>query len=124
MEAEWEFACRAGNQAAWYGKPDSIAWFYDNSGDVPHPVCQKQPNDWGFYDLLGNVWELCQDWYDAGYYQAELAVDPIGAPSGTHRVIRGGSWFNDPSQCRSAYRDEIHPASYYNNFGFRVGRVS
>ena len=66
MEAEWEFACRAGNQAAWYGDPETIAWFYENSSDRPHPVAEKLPNDWGFHDMLGNVWELCEDVIHAG----------------------------------------------------------
>ena len=89
MEAEWEFACRAGNQAAWYGESQAIAWFYDNSGDGPHPVRQKRPNDWGFYDMLGNVWELCEDVIHTG--------------NGWH-AVRGGSFFNSASSCRAASR--------------------
>lgn len=102
MEAEWEFACRAGNQSAWYGEPDAIAWFYDNSGDVTHSVCQKQPNDWGFYDMLGNVWELCEDVIHAG--------------QGWH-AVRGGSFFNSAHSCRSASRHWYGGGRYV---GFRL----
>ncbi len=102
MEAEWEYACRAGNQAAWYGEPDEIAWFYDNSGDVPHPVCQKVPNDWGFYDMLGNVWELCEDVIHAGH--------------GWH-AVRGGSFFNSALSCRAASRHWYGGGRYV---GFRL----
>ena len=102
MEAEWEFACRAGNQSAWYGEPDAIAWFYENSNDLPHPVRQKLPNGWGFYDMLGNVWELCED--------------VILAEHGWH-AVRGGSFFNSALSCRSASRHWYQGGRYV---GFRL----
>lgn len=101
-EAEWEFACRAGNQNAWYGEPDSIAWFYDNSSDKPHPVYQKQPNDWGFHDMLGQVWELCEDLIHVG--------------QGWH-AVRGGSFFNSALSCRAASRHWYYCGRYV---GFRL----
>ena len=101
-EAEWEFACRAGSEAAWYGEPEAIAWFYDNSDDVPHAVCQKQPNDCGFYDMLGNVWELCDDVIHAGH--------------GWH-AVRGGSFFNSAASCRAASRQWYGGGRYV---GFRL----
>lgn len=101
-EAAWEFACRAGNQFAWYGEPDEIAWFYENSGDVPHAVCEKLPNEWGFYDMLGNVWELCDDLIHAGH--------------GLH-AARGGSFFNSANSCRAASRQWYGGGRYV---GFRL----
>jgi len=88
-EAEWERACQAGGDAQRYGAVGEIAWYKDNSEGSTHPVRMKTPNAWGLYDMLGNVWEWCADWYDEKAYAAGPAVDPKGPASGTHRVGRG-----------------------------------
>jgi formylglycine-generating enzyme required for sulfatase activity len=86
-ETEWEYACRAGTSGATYGPLDSIAWHFGNSDLRTHPVCEKSPNPWGFYDMLGNVWEMCQDWFSVKRQQ---------------RACRGGSYFNTRKSCRAA----------------------
>jgi formylglycine-generating enzyme required for sulfatase activity len=86
-ETEWEYACRAGTSGATYGPLDSIAWHFRNSDLRPHPVGEKSPNPWGFYDMLGNVWEMCQDWFSV---KSQL------------RACRGGSYFNTAKSCRGA----------------------
>ena len=126
-EAEWEYACRSGTTTA-YGFGDDASrlgdygWFDGNSDSSTHPVGEKKPNAWGLYDMHGNVWEWCQDWY--GDYPSGSATDPTGATSGSYRVIRGGSWSNDARYCRSAYRSWRTPEARYNNLGFRVLRSS
>ncbi len=106
-EAEWEYACRAGSQAAYsFGDdPEELewfAWYEKNSGGKTHPVGEKRPNAWGLYDMLGNVWEWCQDWY--GDYASGSVSDPTGPSSGPARVQCGGSWYNDSGVVRCAYR--------------------
>lgn len=125
-EAEWEYACRCSTASVWHFGNDAAgldehAWFGTKRTSA---VGQKRPNGFGLHDMYGNVWELCQDWYSEAYYQASPSADPTGPATGQHRVIRGGSWFNDASRCRSGNREGIHPASHYNNFGFRVVRVA
>jgi formylglycine-generating enzyme required for sulfatase activity len=124
-EAEWEYACRAGTKTAFsFGDTDTglgdYAWYSGNSGSTTHPVGQKKPNAWGLYDMHGNVWEWCADWY--GDYAKGAATDPQGPASGTSRVLRGGSWYGDPTHCRSAYRynDFVIPVSRFIICGFRV----
>src|SRR5215469_5408066 len=94
-EAEWEYAARAGTTTSRYGDLDQIAWHNENSNATTHAVGQKLPNAWGLYDMLGNVWEWCSDWY--GTYSASPAIDPQGPASGQQRVGRGASFFYDAS---------------------------
>ncbi|MDB4644462.1 SUMF1/EgtB/PvdO family nonheme iron enzyme [Rubripirellula sp.] len=125
-EAEWEYACRAGTTTKYsFGDDDSeignYAWFdgnSGNSGDTSHPVGGKQPNAWGLYDMHGNVWEWCQDWY--GDYPSGTVTDPTGATSGSNRVGRGGRWPGTAEDCRSAYRVSYDPRFRSRLGGFRV----
>jgi formylglycine-generating enzyme required for sulfatase activity len=101
----------------------NYAWYYDNSGVIWHPVGQKLPNPWGLYDMHGNVWEWCQDWF--GDYAGGIALDPQGPATGSFRVIRGGFWDGWPgpgaiSFCRSASRVYDAPVSRDERYGFRV----
>jgi len=123
-EAEWEYAARSGGkQEKWAGTSNenqlgNYAWYNANSGSQTHPVGQKQPNGLGLYDMSGNVWEWCQDWY--GSYSASAQRDPQGPSSGSIRVSRGGSWGNDPRDVRSASRRRWNPGRRYDNLGFRL----
>ena len=96
-EAQWEYACRAGTETARYGELEAIAWYDDNSGGDTHPMKQKAPNAWGLYDMLGNVWEWCQDWY--GPYSDAPTIDPTGPREGVYRVLRGGVGASPLSSC-------------------------
>ena len=122
-EAEWEYACRAGTTTAYSFGDDSselddYAWWWRNSSGVPHPVGGKRPNPWGLYDMHGNAWEFCLDWF--GGYPDEAQRNPTGPPVGVARVARGGSFRHDARYFRSAYRFIRLPwvASVYG--GFRV----
>ncbi len=122
-EAEWEYACRAGSTTAFcFGDDESglgeYAWYDSNSGSITHPVGQKRANAWGLYDMHGNVWEWCADWF--GPYGAGGAVDPRGPGSGEFRVLRGGTWANNPRHCRSANRVSYAPGIRVNSLGFRL----
>jgi sulfatase modifying factor 1 len=108
-EAEWEHACRAGTAGARYGPLDEIAWHRANSDERVHEVGGKQPNAWGLYDMLGNVWEWCWDVYDAEVY-------------GSYRVLRGGGWFDEHWSCRASVRRRSHPTFQLDDVGFRVAR--
>jgi formylglycine-generating enzyme required for sulfatase activity len=122
-EAEWEYACRAGSSGNYAGKLDQVAWYDDDSGNTTHPVGKKQPNAWGLYDMHGNVFEWCQDWYDGNYYAESPTVDPQGPQSGSFRVKRGGSWVFPAAFSRSAARDLYSPVYQFNFLGFRVVRT-
>ncbi|MDZ4797412.1 MAG: formylglycine-generating enzyme family protein [Bryobacteraceae bacterium] len=115
-EAEWEYAARGGSREARYGPLEKIAWYGDNSAET-HPVAQKLPNALGLYDTLGNVWEWVNDWY--GQYDSQPATNPGGPSSGQVRVVRGGSWVDDPLDVRASFRLNDVPTDRYNNIGFR-----
>jgi len=120
-EAEWEYACRAGTTGARYGELGEVAWYYDNSDQKTHPVGQKAPNAWGLYDMLGNVWEWCQDWH--GSYPSGPVTDPTGPSAGSFRVDRGGSWRNYARGVRAALRGINLPGIRYGGgVGFRLAR--
>jgi formylglycine-generating enzyme required for sulfatase activity len=122
-EAEWEYAARGGAQSKGYKysgnhKLNNIGWFADNSGGATYPVGTKPPNELGIYDMSGNVWEWCNDWY--GAYPASAQQDPIGASSGSSRVNRGGSWYSYASYCRVSIRNGNSPGHGNNALGFRL----
>ncbi len=131
-EAEWEYACRAGTETAtWIRDPDlagaggstrldRIAWYQGNSAHETHDVATKEPNPWGVYDPLGNVWEWC--WDRKANYSAKSLVDPEGAAEGSMRVFRGGSWDDRARSVRAACRYWIHPVERASNLGFRLSR--
>jgi sulfatase modifying factor 1 len=117
-EAEWEYAARGGSTEARYGNLDDIAWYDGNSGQRRHEVARKRFNGFGVYDLLGNVWEWVNDWYDEQYYRHGPSQDPSGPSSGQDRVLRGGSWVSNPRNVRVSVRGWSDPAGR-NNAGFR-----
>ena len=123
-EAEWEYACRAGTVTAWSFGSDgsdmaSYGWTYGNSGEMTHPVGQKKANGWGLYDMHGNVWEWCWDWF--GAYPGVAQTDPTGATSGSARVLRGGCWNSSSASVRSASR-YYYVGPRISLLGFRVVR--
>ena len=122
-EAEWEYACRAGTTGERYGNLDDIAWYNENSGSSTQTVGRKQPNAFGLYDMLGNVKEWVQDWYDSTYYSRSPVDDPPGPSSGDYRVWRGGSWRTDARYVRAAYRGFYPPSEAHNFLGFRLART-
>jgi formylglycine-generating enzyme required for sulfatase activity len=123
-EAEWEYACRAGSKKAFsFGvgakSLGDHAWYRENSNKQTHPVGEKKPNAWGLYDMHGNVWEWCSDWY--GEYPIGAVTDPVGPREGSYRVQRGGSWFFEPARCRSACRvGLIPPSNHTDDTGLRI----
>ncbi len=109
-EAEWEYAARAGTEGSRYGPLDQIAWYESNCGGGNNEVRQKKSNSIGIYDMLGNSWEWCWDWYDKTYYDYSPARDPLGPGSGRMRSIRGGGWHSHPKWVRAAARGSAPPA--------------
>lgn len=127
-EAEWEYAARAGSKSAYHFGDDEgllpqYAWFLDNAEDRTHPVAQKEPNQWGLYDMQGNVWEWVQDWYDENYYQKSPTNDPKGPTLGKYRMGRGGSKGSGAWALRSAHRTFLNdPDDRLHYLGFRLLR--
>jgi len=135
-EAQWEYAARAGSTTAFYNGEitdylamnsceydsnlDAIGWYCYNAGMETHPVAGKAPNAWGLYDMSGNVLDWCQDWYSSSYYTSSAVTDPTGPSSGSHRVLRGGSWGSSARHCRSAIRGHSSPSLRNNHIGFRL----
>ena len=122
-EAEWEFACRGGNNSRGYKYSgsnyiDNVAWYDGNSEDKTHPVATKLPNELGLYDMSGNVWEWCSDWN--GKYSSGAQTNPKGPYDGSYRVIRGGSWIFSVGYCRSSRRYNDIPMYRNYCFGLRL----
>jgi len=134
-EAEWEYCARAGTETAYYGGPiesaestcrvepalEPYAWYCANSGLKTHAIGTKPANDWGLFDMLGNVWEWCWDRGDTTYTQA--VVDPTGAVNRTNRAVRGGSWGATTIYCRAATRSWLPPETRGNYIGLRIARI-
>ena len=122
-EAEWEFACRGGNNSRGYKYSgsnyiDDVAWYAGNSGIETQPVAAKSPNELGIYDMSGNVWELCSDWFDS--YSSSSQYNPTGPFSGSRRVLRGCSWDFGAWFCRVSHRGYAHPATRHHDRGLRL----
>ena len=122
-EAEWEFACRGGKNSKKYkysgsNDIDEVAWYSDNSNASTQPVATKAPNELGIYDMSGNVWEWCSDWY--GFYSRDSQDSPTGPASGDDRVMRGGGFSSYADETLLHTRNYGNPAKCYNNFGFRL----
>ncbi len=124
-EAEWEYACRAGSQTAYYWgdrMDDRYCWHAGNAGRMTHAAGALLPNAFGLWDMLGNVAEWCNDWYDEDFYQESPQAGPRGPALGTHRVIRGGSWSFDAHGCRCSDRFFLRPTDKFEDLGFRLVR--
>lgn len=129
-EAEWEYAARGGSKSRGYKYSGSnnindVAWYDGNSnmsqgGTQTHPVGTKQANELGIYDMSGNVYEWCQDWYSSSYYGNSPNSNPCNTQSASYRVLRGGSWFNYAQNCRVAFRYDGFPDFRYFNYGLRL----
>lgn len=122
-EAEWEFAARGGPRSQGFeysGSKDlqEVGWYAENSDSRTHAVAQKKANELGLYDMSGNTWEWCRDWY--GDYDAGQTDNPPGPPEGSFRVIRGGSWDDAPEYCRVEYRSYSNPDYRVYSLGFRL----
>lgn len=123
-EAEWEFAARGGNYSRgykWSGHGGNLAtWFNNTSFGTTKTVATKQANELGLYDMSGNVWEWCSDWYDRNYYKNSDSNNPHGAYTGSYRVGRGGGWNSRAKSCRVSNRSYDAPDKHFNNLGLRL----
>jgi formylglycine-generating enzyme required for sulfatase activity len=126
-EAQWEYAARGGNRSKGFkyagsDNPEEVAWYWPRSSDETHTVGTKLPNELGLYDMSGNVWEWCLDWYAFDYYSRSPLIDPINNDYGDkkYRVCRGGSWGVYPTHCRSTNRGGGTPTGKFYSYGFRV----
>ena len=108
-DAEWEYSCRANSKLVQYGDIEDIAWYEGNSKETTHDVGLKLPNDFGLFDMLGNVWEWCWDIYDPEVY-------------GSYRIFRGGGWSDESRGCLASNRRRSHPTYAIDDLGFRVAR--
>ncbi len=125
-EAEWEYAARSGGRKEKFAGTSSeselgdYAWYRSNSNNRPHPVGRKKPNGLGIHDMSGNVWEWTADWYDSDYYKTGPKDNPRGPSAGSLRVLRGGSWNNEPGSLRTSCRYYFLPDYRVNFAGFRL----
>ncbi len=124
-EAEWEYAARGGNRSQGYkyaggNTIGSVAWYKDNSGKETHSVGQKQSNELGLYDMAGNVWEWCQDWYNSSYYVKSPLTNPVNNTSASRRVLRGGGWSLSARYCRVSLRASGTPVYCDDDLGLRL----
>ena len=127
-EGEWEYCARGGEYHLYAGSDnvDKVAWYRANSGGKTHPVGQKKPNGFGLYDMSGNVFEWCWDWFDRKVYQSrpvtggKLTSDPRGPTSSSYRVFRGGYWSNDSDSMQASFRSYYSPTARSNSIGFRL----
>ena len=127
-EAEWEYAARGGRKSRGFkyaggNDEDSVAWNGYNSNGNTHPVGQKQPNELGVYDMSGNVYEWCLDWYDGNYYRKSERKNPMGPSSGVFRVVRGGGWINCPDELRVSIRTPGRMNTKNCAYGFRIRKA-
>ena len=120
-EAEWEYAARGSENYKYSGSDnvDEVGWYHENSGSETHPVGQKKANGFGLYDMSGNVYEWIWDWY--GDYPRDSQTDPLGSPSGSSRVLRGGYWSNLKAGLRVSFRNSSVPTYRNEDLGFRLG---
>ena len=124
-EAQWEYAARGGNKSKNYiysgsDDIDKIAWYEDNSMEQTNKIGLKRKNELGIFDMSGNLWEWCSDWFDGDYYLYSPTTDPTGPGYGYHRVLRGGSWRSTSQGCRVSCRFAANPNERASNCGLRV----